>query len=556
MVTLTQIRNDIRELIEIPDDFVMKFHGNGETATVGIGLYNLATAGFGLYDTSDPNRSIRVDNVAVFIYSLINTLVDFKTPMHFTSTAHYINLMTQSGFILAQAKRQIDGDIILHGSCPSPFGILLLIMADSKAAELYSLLLDKYYILPSIDVYESFLRLVDYVQIRINKKSMLYDDDRIDKDEIIYPESAEIISVTCPELALKDESQDVSFVEAYKMLHEAEPEITENMEENRMQEMNKDKKKEIYEKMKNGDYAVKYDFKTERNPMPLALLAKYIPVDDFFNAAAYIKDSLDAVLERIYGEGLTGEEAIGDDYINFNLTGLPGTGKTVLAQALSAAFQMPIGIVRNAADTDSDEFEGKTRIVDGKPEFVTTDFVEIFTNGGIIVNEECNLTPAGIMMGAIGQAIESPFILKVNGYKTVKRHPLCILINTFNQGEAGTKMTSAPFMSRSPVTYELKMPSANETARILQMKTGADESLCNCIYNVYERIIRYLKSDDVGADDAVSRITLRHCIAAAKLCKSQPVKTAVKQTLGNALCQVSYELAENVNKYCIDTMTV
>ncbi len=285
---------------------------------------------------------------------------------------------------------------------------------------------------------------------------------------------------------------------------------------------------------------------------PLSFLDSYVPTPHFFRGLRYMTFHMNAVKDNML-LGNEGVAASADHVVNMTFTGMPGSGKSVLAKALAATLGLPFGIAKNSPDTDSDEFEGKTRIVDGKPSFVETDFVRIFTNGGILVNEECNLTPQGILMGALGQAVEAPYVLKVNGYEKRERHPMCIIINTCNVGEAGTKVTSAPFMSRFPVTYELQMPPRETAYAIMGKKSGADEGTCRTVMSFYDGIVAYLKSDGVAMDDAVSRLTLRHCIAAAQLvAMGETMQEAVNETLVGALCQVSYELAEDVRKNYVE----
>ena len=79
---------------------------------------------------------------------------------------------------------------------------------------------------------------------------------------------------------------------------------------------------------------------------------------------------------------------IRSDYVNMLFYGDPGTGKTALANAISASTGMPIYEVTFNEDSEEDEFEGKNKIVEGKLSFVETAFLEGFANGGILLLEE------------------------------------------------------------------------------------------------------------------------------------------------------------------------
>ena len=205
--------------------------------------------------------------------------------------------------------------------------------------------------------------------------------------------------------------------------------------------------------------------------------------------------------------------ALGKDYINISLVGKPGTGKTVMAYAISAATGMPVYSVNLSHNTDEDEFQGQTKIVDGKAQFVETDFLNAYTNGGIIILEEVNLANPAVIMGALGQAVEFPFILKRNGYETVRRHPLCIIITTMNIGTAGSKIPSQAFMNRFKQTYTLNDPTASDFVKIL-CTSGAEKAKCQWVYDAYEKIVAYLNSDEINEEDIAMTLSLRTCFGA------------------------------------------
>ena len=148
--------------------------------------------------------------------------------------------------------------------------------------------------------------------------------------------------------------------------------------------------------------------------------------------------------------------------MNIFIVGRPGTGKTTLAYMVGAATGMPVYSVNMDKNVDDNEFEGKTKIVDGSFNFVTTDFLDAYTNGGIIILEEVNLADPNVIMGTLGQAVEYPFRLKRNGYEEVRRHPMCVIINTMNVGTVGSRDISEAYADRSKQIYVL-----NDTKKMI-----------------------------------------------------------------------------------------
>ena len=185
-----------------------------------------------------------------------------------------------------------------------------------------------------------------------------------------------------------------------------------------------------------GKYHVDYKWRENQasNIQETGILESYLPNETFMYMLKKIKYRTDRVLERMAGldleNGLNRVKAIGEDYINVTLSGEPGTGKTKLAYALAAATGMPIYSVPCSHNTDEDQFQGMTKMVAGKPQSVPTNAVKCFEEGGILLLEEINLPQAAVVMGALGQATEFPFILKKDGYIEIRRHPLCIFIST------------------------------------------------------------------------------------------------------------------------------
>jgi len=277
----------------------------------------------------------------------------------------------------------------------------------------------------------------------------------------------------------------------------------------------------FFSSIKNGDLILNtYWDPARRSYIPdLKILDSFVPSSKFFKLVSRIKDDLGRVLDRM-DAGLYGDDAICDDYVNIQMVGRPGTGKTTIANALAATFGMPIRVVAASKHTEEDTFTGMTKVQEGGFQFVETPFIDAFKNGGIIVLEEYNLADPGVMMGALGQAIERPFILLEDGYREVKRHPLCIVIATMNSGTMGSREPSEALTSRLPFSVMLEDPDEDAFLKILQLHTGSTENDCRKVYGMYKRVLDYLNDPSINEKQVALSITLRHCIEALKQMKT------------------------------------
>lgn len=315
----------------------------------------------------------------------------------------------------------------------------------------------------------------------------------------------------------------------------------------------KGKPKNIIKDCLAGVYHVDYTWNEEQKPyiQDRTNLSDFVPNETFTSMLEKIRFRTDRILARmkvLEDAGFMDRvKAIGKDYINVTFSGKPGTGKTRLAYALAEATGMPIYTVSNSHNTDEDEYQGMTKMVDGKPTAVPTDAVRCYENGGILLLEEINLTPAPVTMGALGQAIEFPFILKKDGYIPIRRHPLCIIISTMNTGTAGSKVLSQPFANRFKQSFVLDDPSREDFIRILR-NTGAGRDICTWVYDSYENVIACVKEENATADveSILLSLSMRSCMGAIEnIQEGMDPRDAVKNSIIGKISEQDMTVAEN-----------
>lgn len=306
---------------------------------------------------------------------------------------------------------------------------------------------------------------------------------------------------------------------------------------------------EFFDDAKSGKYTIGYEWSKEQQDKirPLSILDDFIPNETYRKMVMLANKRLNRVIDREF-LGKTGIDAIKDDYVNIIIGGRPGTGKTTTADALAATLGLPCYTAKVTRNTEEDAFEGMTKAnSEGKFVLHDTAFLKAFENGGVVVLEEFNLADPGVMQGAIGQAIEYPFILNKDGYQEVRRHPMCIIVATMNTGTQGAREPNQALTSRLPVTLTMNDPTEDEFIKILE-KHGHKKTPCKKVYKAYTSILNYLKN--VANDEEIALcVTMRHCLAALSLVDDgicTNLREAVYDTMVGAIGLRNAELAAEV----------
>jgi hypothetical protein len=282
------------------------------------------------------------------------------------------------------------------------------------------------------------------------------------------------------------------------------------------------------------------------------ILNEFVPNAAYQVMTMVAHNRLSSVIERLDG-GSPDTEAIKNDYMNVILVGKPGTGKTTTAKALAATLGVPLYTVPLSKYTEEDEFEGKTKVAEGGYRFFPTSFLQAYKTGGVAVLEEFNLADPAVMQGAIGQAIEAPFVLMEDGHVEIHRHPLFVVIMTMNTATQGSREPNEAFTSRAPLTLVMDDPDKEEFVSILVNKGNSKKNAAK-VYGIYTKILKFLKNESAG-EDIMASLTIRHCIEALYLMKlGLDCKSAIRNTLVGTLAIKDIDLSSRVYEAVVETM--
>lgn len=301
-----------------------------------------------------------------------------------------------------------------------------------------------------------------------------------------------------------------------------------------------------------GEHIIRHEWGEEQRKriIPPEFLDTFVPIPEFFRLMNKLDLRIGQNMAMQYECGLTEPELIRRDVVNVLLYGNPGTGKTVLAHALSAATGMPLYEVKFDRYTESDEVEGKNKIVAGKLAFTETDFLEGYEKGGILLLEEINCADQNVVTGALNNAIEYPFFIMKDGYQKVNRNPFTVIIATMNVGTEGTMWLNQAFASRFKQKYRIADPSPEDFICFLT-NYGYDRDAAAYVHNAYVKVMNLLTSNRATAEYALN-LSTRACLGALEnMSEGEDAKTALIDTVVGAVGIVDPQAADNISKNVI-----
>ena len=196
--------------------------------------------------------------------------------------------------------------------------------------------------------------------------------------------------------------------------------------------------------------------------------------------------------------------------------GPPGTGKTVMCNAMSAALGVPVYQFTVTGGTEEGNFNKMPRFKDdGTVGMKNQVFREGFEHGGIIVIDEVNLGKPDVLMFLSG-ALERPYLLGQDADDQIKRHAATIIIATCNPGTEGTKLQNTAFYNRfrhwtefEPTTPEMfkKMIVANR--RDIDFTRKELDKMLDLTLDVYMTIRNGLEHDMAEMGQLTTVLSLR-----------------------------------------------
>lgn len=299
--------------------------------------------------------------------------------------------------------------------------------------------------------------------------------------------------------------------------------------------------------------AHQWDSCQEDKIRPLSYLEEYVPNPSFYSVMRKIDMRIAQNMVDSHNLGISDLYLLQRDMVELLFYGDPGTGKTVLANAISAATGMPIYEVITNEDSEDDVYEGKNKIIKGQLGFVETAFLEAFTLGGIILLEEVNLSRPNIATSVLNQVMEYPYILNRNGYERVTRNPFTIIIGTMNPNTDGTMPLNSSTAQRFVHKYEIFDPTEEEFKKILKHRAPKDKDV-NYVYDAYIKIRNHLKESDQKRR-YLKELSIRQCFGAlASIEEGEIPKEAIRDTMYGALAIVNKKLADTVNTTIIENL--
>lgn len=282
-------------------------------------------------------------------------------------------------------------------------------------------------------------------------------------------------------------------------------------------------------------------------------LDDFVPTESFYKVMKKIDFRVRQNMVDNLSLGITDINSIKQDYVNILLWGDPGTGKTTLANAVSAVTGMPLYVATINEDSEDDEFEGKNKIVNGSISFVETAFLEAFQKGGIILLEEINLARANVFTSVINQAVEYPFLLKRNGYDQITRNPLTVIIATMNLDTEGTSAVNSSSSQRFLSKYEITEPTEEEFKNVL-VKKGFLEKDVRYVYRVYSKVRNELRSSETKRR-YLKELSIRQCLGALmSMQEGIDAKEALTDSIYGSLAVKNKKVADGIRISCLENM--
>lgn len=305
---------------------------------------------------------------------------------------------------------------------------------------------------------------------------------------------------------------------------------------------------EFMNRCKRGEFVIKLDWSDDQLKaiLPLTYLDNYKPTEKFRLCLISVWKQLSSIKEKLEDGSMTVDEALMTP-VNILVMGKPGTGKSEMARSILCALGYPQGFINCKDNSEEDEFEGMQKFINGRVCSIPTQLARFWSVGGGVLLEEINLPNPGVMQGALGQALEKPHILKVDGYREHKRSPFTVIFGTMNVGTNGTKPLNQALKSRLPETYVLE-DAEDEAFKKILLGYGYSKRNCDMAFRAYKAALDYL--DTNGNSEFLLSVTMRSCVAFARLLDvGQTLQQAFHDTFFGQIYAEDPEVAFDLEDY-------
>lgn len=189
---------------------------------------------------------------------------------------------------------------------------------------------------------------------------------------------------------------------------------------------------------------------------------------------------------------------------NITLFGPTGSGKSFMCKywASESCFSVPYIAVACSGNKDESMFTGMYQNGEkGKTIYVNSKFAKYIQMPCVIEMVESNSLDEDAMLILNAFKDKDYGYLITDDFQMIKRHPKCIVVDTFNPGYAGTKTPNRSVIRRSDLAIRIDKVSADEIKSMISATSGVtDENILNLTYEVFEIIENYITTNDLDGE--------------------------------------------------------